>query len=319
MTKKEIYDMSASVKQRLLNVHTKRKIDFNFLFTRYAVECFLHRLDRSIYKERFILKGAMLFNAWKGESFRPTRDLDFLGFEKNDPQNLKRIFKEICTTKYDWDDGLVFVAESITTEAIKEEDDYPGVRVHVGVRLGKARNTLQIDVGFGDKITPGIKKIKYPSILGDEELTVWAYPLETVIAEKFEAMVSRGQENSRMKDFYDLWAIVKTYPIKGKVVIKAIQTTCKHRGTNLFPELALALTIKFYEGKAKQIQWQAFLKKSNLLNAPQNFAEVGEKLIVFFEPLRSAIASQDMKLFNKNWHPERKWIVREEKIDSKKK
>jgi len=165
MTKRDIRDMDASVKQRLLNVHAENNIDFNFLLTRYAVERFLHRLGRSRYKESFVLKGAMLIYAWKGEWFRSTRDLDLLGFEKNDPENLKRIFQEICATNSEQEDGLVFVSESITTETIMEETNYPGVKVHIAMQLGKACSILQIDVGFGDKITPGIKMIKFPSVL----------------------------------------------------------------------------------------------------------------------------------------------------------
>jgi predicted nucleotidyltransferase component of viral defense system len=312
MTKRDVRDIAASVKQRLLNVHAEKNIDFNFLLTRYAVECFLHRLDRSRYKESFVLKGAMLFYAWKGEWFRSTRDLDFLGFEKNDPENLKRIFREICATNSEQEDGLVFVPESITTEAIMEESNYPGVKVHIALQLGKARSILQIDVGFGDKITPGIKLLKFPSVLKDRELTVKAYPVETVIAEKFEAMVSRGQENSRLKDFYDLWVIARTFSLKGSIVIRAIQATCKQRGTVLLPELPLALTTNFYENKS--VQWLAFINRNSLTNIPSLFSEVGECLIAFFEPLLSAIAARDIKSFKKNWRPNGKWILRPEKI-----
>lgn len=312
MTKRDVRDMAASVKQRLLNVHTENNIDFNFLLTRYAVERFLHRLNRSRYKESFVLKGAMLFYAWKGEWFRSTRDLDLLGFEKNDPENLKRIFQEICATNSEQEDGLFFVSESITTEAIMEETNYPGVKVHIAMQLGKARSILQIDVGFGDKITPGIKTINFPSVLKDRELAVRAYPVETVIAEKFEAMVSRGRENSRLKDFYDLWVIARTFPLKGSVVIRAIQATCKQRGTALLPELPLALTTKFYENKAAQ--WLAFINRNSLTNIPLVFSEVGEYLIAFFKPLHSAIAARDAKSFKKNWQPNDKWILKKEKI-----
>jgi hypothetical protein len=312
MTKRDVRDMAASVKQRLLNVHAENNIDFNFLLTRYAVERFLHRLDRSRYKESFVLKGAMLFYAWKGEWFRSTRDLDLLGFEKNDPENLKRIFREICAINSEQDDGLVFISESITTEAIMEETNYPGVKVHITMQLGKARSILQIDVGFGDKITPGIKTIKFPSVLKDRELLVRAYPVETVIAEKFEAMVSRGQENSRLKDFYDLWVIARTFPLKGSVVIRAIQATCKQRGTALLPELPLALTTIFYENKAAQ--WLAFVNRNGLTNIPLVFSEVGEYLITFFKPLHSASAARDAKSFNKNWQPNEKWTLKKEKI-----
>ncbi|MCG2811459.1 MAG: nucleotidyl transferase AbiEii/AbiGii toxin family protein [Candidatus Aminicenantes bacterium] len=143
-------------------------------------------------------------------------------------------------------------------------------------------------------------------------MTVRAYPVETVIAEKFEAMVSRGQENSRLKDFYDLWVIARTFPLKGSVVIRAIQATCKQLGTALFPELPQALTTKFYENKAPQ--WLAFINRNSLTNIPMVFSEVGECLIAFFEPLLSAIAAQDVKSFKKNWQPNEKWILGKEKI-----
>jgi len=195
---------ATSVRQRLLNRSREESQEFQLVLTRYALERLIYRLSLSSYAEKFVLKGAMLFYVWNptAGAYRPTRDLDFLMRGENSVEILETIFRKIVDTKVS-PDGLVFDPESIKAAPIREDNRYGGIRVQLMAMMEKARIPLQIDLGFGDKITPGPEQIAFPSLLGQEVARLSAYPKETVIAEKLEAMVSLGEANSRMKDFYD--------------------------------------------------------------------------------------------------------------------
>jgi predicted nucleotidyltransferase component of viral defense system len=261
-------NIAASIRQRLLNIARVQKIEFQLILTRFALERFLYRLSQSKYSNDFVLKGAMLFQVWGGSSHRPTRDLDLLSFGEPDIAYFTKTITEICDQDFS-DDGLLFHSESILLERIKEEDEYQGLRTTMIATLDSARIPLQIDIGFGDAIIPAPANIDYPTLLDLPIPKLRAYAKETVIAEKFHAMVHRGIANSRMKDFYDIWVLATTYSFGAKVLKDAIESTFKRRDTQLPIEPPLALTTEFAEDTTKMAQWSAFIRKGKLL-APES-------------------------------------------------
>lgn len=302
MTQKK--NAAASVKQRLLNVGKRTKEDFQLLLTRYAIERTLYRLGASEHANSFVLKGAMLFALWTGEMHRPTRDVDLLGFGENSDERLAAVFKALCAVAIE-DDGLAFDADSVAVQPIREEDEYGGRRVTFVVRLAQARVTLQVDVGFGDAITPAAETVDYPTLLGMESPKLRAYPRETVVAEKVEAMVKLGLTNSRMKDFYDLLVLSRTFPFDGAKVSAAIAATFTRRGTAIPAEPPVALTEAFAGDDSKRKQWQAFVRRSGLEERVGELGEVVTELSGFLLPLLSAASTS--KAFDGVWQPMGPW------------
>lgn len=256
---------AASIRQRLLNISREQKIEFQLVLTRFALERFLYRLSQSKYSKDFVLKGAMLFQVWGGAMHRPTRDLDLLSFGKPDITYFTEIIREICTQEQS-SDGILFQTDSILLESIKEEDEYQGLRATFIATLELARIPLQIDIGFGDSIIPAPINIDYPTLLNLPSPKLRAYSKETVIAEKFHAMIDKGIANSRMKDFYDIWILATTYMFESKTLFKAIESTFRVRDTPLPTKIPLAFTKEFSEDKIKIAQWNAFLRKGKLLD-----------------------------------------------------
>jgi Nucleotidyl transferase AbiEii toxin, Type IV TA system len=197
----------------------------------------------------------MLFVLWTGEMHRPTRDLDLLGFGDGSAEELARVFRSLCSAALP-DDGLTFSADTVNVEPIREDQEYGGQRVTMVVQLGSARVSLQVDVGFGDAITPGAESVTYPTILGMDPPRLRAYPRETVVAEKLEALVKLGLTNSRMKDFYDLAIMARTFPFTGSVLRDVIVATFTRRGTALPSTSPVALTGAFPKDQTKGKQWQ---------------------------------------------------------------
>jgi predicted nucleotidyltransferase component of viral defense system len=297
-------NIAASVRQRLLNLSRKKKEDFQLILTRYAIERLLYRLAESEYATRFVLKGAMLFALWTGEMHRPTRDLDLLGFGDCSEETLVGVFRSLCSVAVA-DDGLVFSQESVNIEPIREDQEYGGQRVTLIVRLENARVDLQVDVGFGDAITPQAEQVKYPTLLGMEPPLLRAYPRETVIAEKLEAMVKFGLTNSRMKDFYDLLILARTFTFTGSVLRDAIAGTFKRRGTTIPATLPVALTEIFAKDEAKRKQWMAFRNRSGLTDKVGELAEVVAELAAFLSPpLEAAAMARDFPL---SWKVSGSW------------
>lgn len=207
-------NIAASVRQRLLERSRQRGEDFQFILSRYASERLLYRLSVSPHREGFVLKGALLFLLWGGELHRPTRDLDLLGFGDSSVAALEKVFRELCATTVE-DDGLVFVAESVVAGQIREDQEYGGVRVKLVAMLERAKIPMQVDIGFGDAITPAARWHNYPTLLDAPPPRLRTYPRETVVAEKLEAMVSLGMSNSRMKDFYDVAVLARQFDFDG--------------------------------------------------------------------------------------------------------
>jgi predicted nucleotidyltransferase component of viral defense system len=199
---RQIRNVAASVRQRLLALSRERIEPFDLTLVRYGSERLLYRLSQSHYVDRFLLKGAMLFRVWTEETHRPTRDIDLLGFGANDTDELAQIFREVSQTDVE-PDGLVFRPETVKAESIREEAAYAGIRITMEAKLENARIPIQVDIGFGDAVTPGPEEVQYPVLLDLPAPRLRSYPVYTVIAEKLEAMVLLGEANSRMKDFYD--------------------------------------------------------------------------------------------------------------------
>lgn len=258
-------NIAASVRQRLLNRAREKQEDFALLLTKYALERVLYRLSRSEYERIFVLKGALLFELWTEQTHRPTRDADFLGQGDNDPGRLEAIFRDICALSVE-DDGLVFDPSTVKAQRIREDEDYEGVRVTFLALLDRARISIQIDIGFGDVITPAPEKVAFPTLLDSPQPVLLTYPRETVVAEKFEAMVKLGITNSRMKDFYDLRALAELFSFEGGVLLEAIKRTFERRKTPLPTAKQPPFIFKpeFYEDEMKNRQWNAFVTKNRL-------------------------------------------------------
>lgn len=279
------------------------KQDFGLILTKYALERLLYRLGTSPHSNAFVLKGALLFELWTSQQYRPTRDLDLLGYGDSSLERYQAIFTEICGQEVEAD-GLVFLPDTIRVDRIRDDEEYEGVRVLLQSRLGNARIPLQIDVGFGDVVTPAPVEVVYPTMLDLPAPRLKAYPRETVVAEKFEAMVKLGMANSRMKDFYDVWTLSKQFEFEGPILSRAIQATFERRGTALPSSVPLALTSEFYDLPAKQIQWTAFLRKSGL-KSTESLHGVATYLKSFLAPPVEAL--QRRAVFGNIWHNGGPW------------
>lgn len=257
---------AASVHDRLLSKARTSGSDFNLLLTRYALERFLYRLSASPFQMRFLLKGALLFSLWYDTPRRPTRDADLLGLQSTEREEMAAIFRNICLIPCD--DGMRFLAESVQAAEIREDARYGGIRIELVGMLGNARCPVQIDIGYGDVVTPDPELVRYPPILEDNPAPVLkAYPRETVLAEKLEALVSLGMANSRMKDFFDLQVLIQDYPADRRMAADAIRKTFERRGTPIPRSLPIGLSDEFAQDRTKQVQWKAFVTK-NKLEAP---------------------------------------------------
>jgi predicted nucleotidyltransferase component of viral defense system len=280
---------AASVRQRLLNLAKERDEDFEQILVRYALERLLYRLSLSSHRERFVLKGALLFRLWFDLEQRPTRDADFLGFGDADPATLAKIFGEVAAIDVGPSDGLHFDATRVKAEEIRNESGYPGVRVSLRAELAKARIPVQCDIGFGDAVTPSPVLATYPTLLDMPPPELRVYPLETVVAEKLEAVVRFGVFNSRLKDYFDLWILKRYERLDKPVVVAAIGATFQRRGTTLPSATPVGLTDDFVH--RNQASWQAFLRRSNLV-APELAVVVAELRDYCTNLLEAALAEQ---------------------------
>ena len=303
MTKRQTTNLAASVRQRLLNQAKASSRPFQELLQYYAMERFLFRLSKSDQRERFILKGALMFNVWGAPSTRSTRDIDLLGRMNGEIEPVVSAIRNICRQDVE-PDGLRIDHESIAGQAIKEDSDYSGVRVTFLAYLENARIPMQIDIGFGDVIHPGAVDTTYPTILQFEPAILKAYPRETVVAEKFEAMVKLGRLNSRMKDFFDVWILARQFEFDGSTLSEAISLTFANRNTPMAVE-PTAFTAAFFSDQVKQTQWFGFRHKSRLNFAPDRLHEVVETIHHFLMPISEAIVAA--KPFSGKWAPLGPW------------
>ena len=257
---------AASIRQRLLNRARQEQETFDAVLNRFGRERLLYRIGISEYREQFLLKGAMLFALWYDMPHRPTRDVDLLGFGLGELFVLEQVFREI--TQQPVDDGLRF-SETVKAEEIRREADYAGARVSVIATLEQARIPLQVDIGFGDLVTPAAELSDYPVLLEDlNPPRLGTYPVYTVIAEKLQAIVSLGMVNSRLKDYFDLQVLLEREQLDEQVLAEAVRRTFAVRSTPLPQQAPLGLSSEFGEDPDKQTQWRAFLQRNDLAEVP---------------------------------------------------
>ncbi len=278
---KETKNLGASVRARLLQIAKAKGQIFDLVLTRYAIERLLYRLSRSPHADQFVLKGAMLLMTWFDEPFRGTRDLDLLGYGDPDPEALLAVFKGILDT--DYPDAVGFDAETARIERIRDDNVYGGLRLRTTADIGGARIKITVDVGFGDATEPPAELLDYPVLLDMPAPRLRGYARETVIAEKFQAIVALGRANSRMKDYYDLWVLSRAFDYDPDRLTRAIAATFERRDTDIPTETPDGLGAVFAADLQKRQQWDAFIHHVTL--APGTLAEVIEHLESFLMPL----------------------------------
>lgn len=288
---REIRNLSASVRQRLFNRAKETHRPFDELLQYFAMERFLYRLSRSPYKEKVVLKGALMFVAWDAPLARATRDIDLLGKMENDARKIEDMIRQACRTPVE-PDGIAFDPSSVSSDRIKEGADYEGVRIRFSARLGQARVPMQIDLGFGDTVSPGPAEIVYPSILGMPRPRLKGYPRETATAEKFQAMVELGELNSRIKDFYDIYILARQFDFDGETLREALVKTFANRKT-LIHEKPIAFSASFAANPEKTLLWSSFLRRASLDRAPKDFTTVIKTLRDFLLPIAKAALKKE--------------------------
>jgi len=302
---RELRNVPQSVHQRLKNLAREQGTELNRLLERYAGERFLYRLGISPVVDRFTLKGAALFLVWVGEPLRATRDVDLLGTGSDDHEAIRAAIAAVCAVPCP-EDGLAFDPESICVQAIRDEQEYGGVRVRLRATLGPAVLPLQVDIGFGDIITPEREEAAYPTLLDQPVPRVWTYPRETFVAEKFEAMVRLGPTNTRMKDFWDVAALAARFDFDGETLRAALEETFQRRETTHTPELPEALRPAFYQDARRAEYWQAFLRKAGTAATPADFNAVGERVRAFLGPVRETLVRGEA--FTQTWPAGGPWV-----------
>lgn len=273
-------NIGASVRARLLNIARDRGQTFNFVLNRYAIERLLYRLSQYQHADRFVLKGATLLMTWFDEPFRGTQDLDLLGYGDPDPDAVLALFRDILAI--DDQDGVQFDVAAARIDRIREEAEYGGVRIRTVAEIGGAQVPVSLDIGFGDATEPGTEDLNFPVMLDMPAPKLRGYARETVIAEKFQAMVALGRANSRMKDFYDIWILSRSFPFDDDRLARAIAATFARRGTEIPQDLPDAFSPAFAADGQKQKQWRVFVEGVAL--SPGELADVTAELAAFLMP-----------------------------------
>jgi predicted nucleotidyltransferase component of viral defense system len=285
---KELKNTGASVRARLLQLAKASGQSFDLVLTRFALERLLFRLGQSPHADRFVLKGAMLMMSWFDDPHRGTRDLDLLGFGDPEPEPMLATFREILAQEAT--DSVEFDVDALRVDRIREEREDGGLRLRTTASISGARIGLTIDIGFGDAMEPGAEMLDYPSMLAFPAPRLRAYARETVIAEKFQAMVALGRANSRMKDFYDIWILSKSFDFANERLARAIAATFARRATPIPVDPPDALTPAFASDEQKQRQWIAFVR--DVAVNPGEFEDVVVSLAEFLMPHAVQAASQ---------------------------
>jgi predicted nucleotidyltransferase component of viral defense system len=297
-------DLEASVRTRLKNLSRDRQEPFELLLTRYGLERMLYRLSVSEWRNRFVLKGAMLFVIWSDRPHRATRDVDLLGLGNPDLVGLETIFRALCVAEVE-PDGIRFLADTVQGEAIRAEDAYQGIRVRLEGRVKKMVVRLQIDIGYGDMVLPPPREVEFPVLLDFPAPRLRAYSRYSVVAEKLQTIVQRGVPNSRMKDYYDLFRMSQLFQFSGPTLTRALQATMKRRRTPIPMAAPVALGGEFGQLPAKRMQWRSFVAKSGLESDAVDFEIVLKALREFLMPVLSAIAQgKELSLL---WKPGVGW------------
>ncbi len=259
--------VAASVRARLLNLAKTQGVDFNQVLVRFTLERILYRLSQSEHADHFLLKGALLFTLWYDMPHRATRDADLLGFGASDLESVAQTFRDIASVAVD--DGIVFDPDSVAAEGIRKDAGYTGARILISGELARARCKTQIDIGFGDAVTPGPVDATYPVLLADLPAPrLRTYPVYTVVAEKLHAIALLGMTNSRMKDYLDLSVLLDRETLDTDLLAQALKATFERRGMAVPAELPVGLTDEFAYDPSRQVLWQAFIKKNELALEP---------------------------------------------------
>jgi len=265
-----------SIRQRLLNHARNSSEAFDFVLSQYGIERFLYRLSLSEESNCYVLKGATLFHVWNRKMHRPTRDLDLLGFGPDNLDSVRQSVLAIMRIEAP-EDALRFDESSLVVDTIREDMTYGGVRVNFRAMLGNVRIPVRVDVGFGDSVVPEPEIREFPGLLtGMPTASLRVYPVSTVIAEKFEALVRLDAQNSRMKDFFDLDFLLDGGAIDKALLFKALQATFNRRSAELPHELPTGLSDDF--ARNKQLMWQAFLRKNGLEGGSNEMVEVVKRI-----------------------------------------
>jgi len=256
-------NIGASVRARIHNKAQADKVSTQFLLTRYALERLLYRLSVSKHRDHFLLKGALLFDLWYDVPLRPTRDIDLLGFGLAEIPHLLQVFEDMCAIEIE--DGIHFDRATINAEEIRKDANYSGTRVTLTGTIDGARCPVQVDVGYGDAVTPAPEIATYPVMIdGMPAPQLRVYPRYTVIAEKFEAIVSLGMANSRMKDYFDLWVLMRNAALDQETLERAIRATLARRGTQMPAGVPAGLSDQFAEDRTRRALWEAFVERNKL-------------------------------------------------------
>lgn len=296
--------LAQSVHVRLVAHSKEIGVEAQLVLERFALYRLLYRLSKSSYCERFVLKGAQLMLIWIGETVRPTRDADLLGFGDLSYKTLTQIFREICTQDVEAD-GMEYLPDSVIVAPIREDNPYGGWRVTLEARLGTARLHLQVDIGIGDAVTPEPGWVELPQLLDFPAPRLRCYRPETTIAEKLETMVSLGLRNSRMKDYFDVYVLSEHEAFDGRLLSDAIRNTFKRRNTVIPSELPMALSHEFATDVGKVVQWGSFLRRIKEGSIPADLGKVIERLVAFLGPVLAAVRNQEE--FSSQWPPGGPW------------
>ncbi len=263
------------------------------MLVRYGSERLLYRIGVHPVLRTFLLKGASLFLVWEGTWFRTTRDIDLLGFGNPDMEHVKQSFMELCSMDTSNADGLIFDGESLAVGRIKEDQFYEGIRVRLVCLLEKTRIPLQVDIGFGDAVTPSADPVEYPCLLDAPPPRLNAYPMETVVSEKFLAIATLGMSNTRMKDYFDLAVLGRRFSLDAAMCTLAIRNTCLARRIDLPKELPIGLTDRFGSDIDKNRQWNAFTKRSGLSIQVGDLASVVQEVRTLLDPILELLFAEN--------------------------
>ena len=290
-----------SVKDRLKKQAVEEKKTMQDKIVMYGLERTIYRLSISEYAERFTLKGGIfLYALFNGDYTRATTDIDLLAqCISNDTEEMKKVFKEIFSIKCD--DALRFDLNTLDVIYITEFKEYHGVKVSILGYLDKTKVPISIDIGFGDIVYPERMKMDFPVLLDMDIPKVYAYSINSVVAEKFEAFVSLGLANSRYKDFYDIYVLANRYNFDGTELMNAIKETFNHRGTS-FDDIA-AFEDGFADDETRLMRWNSFVKKKKAF-IKLGFEETVQLLKILLFPIVDAIKKNE--LFERTWSHEKK-------------
>ena len=303
MTPRPVTNIGASVRQRLLNLARERGEPFDQVLQYFAIERFLARLATTPWADVLVVKGATLLRFWNAPLGRPTRDIDFHTRLVDGASVARVAVAEVVALEQD--DGLVFDGE-IASEPIVVDGRYPGVRLAVKGSLAGARFKLQVDVGVGAEVVPEPAWVDYPVLLDMDQPRILAYAPETAIAEKFEAMVSLGEANSRLKDFYDVWLLAATLAFTGRALAAAVAATFSGRGTTLPVAAPVTLSGWFAVQPDAQARWVAFVAHPGI-SGPASFVDATRLIAAFLMPVVEAAHAG--RGFDAQWSPGGPWAI----------